>query len=156
METLTIEDKVCTKTSTNPTRFYLLYSIVYLALQKYIEKINSLASILYLFISGITYFSGIFFFSSKNWVHISLTKIYIPEFEFQFKIQTNTTQLHICQVPLKCPLSNKSSKTCIHSFTTDLAKMLSNNLSPRPFDREASKYFKGSTFCPKQQSPEIC
>lgn len=89
---------------------YKASSIIYLAFQKYIQIIYSLVSILYLWITGIIYFSGIFFSSSKNWVHIFLTKIYIPEFDFQFKIQANTSLLFIFQVPLKCLLSNKTQK----------------------------------------------
>lgn len=78
-------------------------------------------------------------------------KMHAPELEFQFKIQANTSQLSIYQVPLKRPLSNESPKTYIHSFTK-FSNTLSDNLSPGPSDREASNYLKGSPFFPRKSS----
>lgn len=92
-------NKMYTKTATNPTSFYGKYIILFS-----IQSIFCcLLSMLKIYTNNLFYsfnFStyvlvashvlvAFFFFSSKNWAHISFTKIYIQEFEFQFKIQTS-------------------------------------------------------------------
>lgn len=82
--------------------------------------------------------------------HTFLLQRYIfKNLSFSLKSKQVFCNFPFFQVPLKCPLSNKGKKTCIHSFTI-LAKILSDNVSPRPIDREASKYFKGLTLSPKK------
>lgn len=140
--------------------FYLAYKaspIVYFAFRKYIQIIYSLASILYLCISGITYFNGIFFFSfsSKNWVHISLTKIHITEFESQFKIQANTSQLPIFQVSLKVHCQIKAQKL-VFIPSPDLQRCY---LITSPLDLLTEKpvsISKDWPFVQKEQSTKIC
>lgn len=79
--------------------------------------------------------------------------MHVPEFEFQFKTQANTSQLSIFQVPLKYLLSDKSSKPNIHSLTVFL-NTLYDNLFPRSSNTEASNYLKRSPLLPRKSSAQ--